>query len=306
MSIPHFMESLSHQHYPDATLYVIGTPIGNAGDISLRALHILEIADAVACEDTRVTKNLLGLYGLDKELISAHQHNEREAAEKLIARLQRGERIALVSDAGTPAISDPGAKIVDSVRNAGFNVIPVPGPSAAITALSAGGLIDESFLFIGFLPAKAAQRQTVLRKLKDSPATLVIYEAPHRIRDTVRTLADIFEPSRTVVIARELTKLFEEIHRCPLSEAIPWLEENRNRQKGEFVLLVQGAPSREDDESQARHILSVLLDELPAGTAAGLTAKITGIRKNRLYDMALELKKKLTEKKRNYRFCDPS
>lgn len=291
MSIPHFMESLSHQHYPDATLYVIGTPIGNAGDISLRALHILEIADAVACEDTRVTKNLLGLYGLDKELISAHQHNEREAAEKLIARLQRGERIALVSDAGTPAISDPGAKIVDSVRNAGFNVIPVPGPSAAITALSAGGLIDESFLFIGFLPAKAAQRQTVLRKLKDSPATLVIYEAPHRIRDTVRTLADIFEPSRTVVIARELTKLFEEIHRCPLSEAIPWLEENRNRQKGEFVLLVQGAPSREDDENQARHILSVLLDELPAGTAAGLTAKITGIRKNRLYDMALELKK---------------
>ena len=291
MSIPHFMESLSHQHYPDATLYVIGTPIGNAGDISLRALHILEIADAVACEDTRVTKNLLGLYGLDKELISAHQHNEREAAKKLIARLQRGERVALVSDAGTPAISDPGAKIVDSVRNAGFNVIPVPGPSAAITALSAGGLIDESFLFIGFLPAKAAQRQTVLRKLKDSPATLVIYEAPHRIRDTVRTLADIFEPSRTVVIARELTKLFEEIHRCPLSEAIPWLEENRNRQKGEFVLLVQGAPSREDDESQARHILSVLLDELPAGTAAGLTAKITGIRKNRLYDMALELKK---------------
>lgn len=291
MSIPHFMESLSHQHYPDATLYVIGTPIGNAGDISLRALHILEIADAVACEDTRVTKNLLGLYGLDKELISAHQHNEREAAKKLIARLQRGERVALVSDAGTPAISDPGAKIVDSVRNAGFNVIPVPGPSAAITALSAGGLIDESFLFIGFLPAKTAQRQTVLRKLKDSPATLVIYEAPHRIRDTVRTLADIFEPSRTVVIARELTKLFEEIHRCPLSEAIPWLEENRNRQKGEFVLLVQGAPSREDDESQARHILSVLLDELPAGTAAGLTAKITGIRKNRLYDMALELKK---------------
>ena len=291
MSIPHFMESLSHQHYPDATLYVIGTPIGNAGDISLRALHILEIADAVACEDTRVTKNLLGLYGLDKELISAHQHNEREAAEKLIARLQRGERVALVSDAGTPAISDPGAKIVDSVRNAGFNVIPVPGPSAAITALSAGGLIDESFLFIGFLPAKTAQRQTVLRKLKDSPATLVIYEAPHRIRDTVRTLADIFEPSRTVVIARELTKLFEEIHRCPLSEAISWLEENRNRQKGEFVLLVQGAPSREDDESQARHILSVLLDELPAGTAAGLTAKITGIRKNRLYDMALGLKK---------------
>lgn len=291
VSIPHFMESLSHQHYPDATLYVIGTPIGNAGDISLRALHILEIADAVACEDTRVTKNLLGLYGLDKELISAHQHNEREAAEKLIARLQRGERVALVSDAGTPAISDPGAKIVDSIRNAGFNVIPVPGPSAAITALSAGGLIDESFLFIGFLPAKTAQRQTVLRKLKDSPATLVIYEAPHRIRDTVRTLADIFEPSRTVVIARELTKLFEEIHRCPLSEAIPWLEENRNRQKGEFVLLVQGAPSREDDENQARHILSVLLDELPAGTAAGLTAKITGIRKNRLYDMALGLKK---------------
>lgn len=290
MSIPQFMESLSHQHYPDATLYVIGTPIGNAGDISLRALHILGIADAIACEDTRVTKNLLGIYGLEKELISAHQHNEREAAEKLIARLQKGERIALVSDAGTPAISDPGAKIVDSVRKAGINVVPVPGPSAVITALSASGLTDESFLFIGFLPTKATQRQTVLQKLKASPATLVIYEAPHRIHDTIRSLADIFEPSRTVVIARELTKLFEEIHRCPLSEAIPWLDESRNRQKGEFVLLVQGATVREDTESQALHILSILLDELPVGTAAAITAKITGIRKNRLYEMALALR----------------
>lgn len=294
MKLSHLMESLSRQQLPEATLYVIGTPIGNMGDISLRALHILEKVDAVACEDTRVTKKLLNTYGLDKELISAHQHNEREAAQKLVHRLENGERIALVSDAGTPAISDPGAKIVDSVRMAGLNIIPVPGPSAVVTALSASGLQDEHFLFIGFLPTKQTQRHDILQTLKNVPATLVIYEAPHRIRDTLKTLASIFEPSRQIVLAREITKLFEEIHRCPLSEALPWIDSQTNHQKGEFVLLIAGAISSTETPPETEHILSVLLEELPVSSAASLAAKITGAKRNTLYEMALQLQKKKT------------
>ena len=284
------MESLSHQTIPDSTLYVIGTPIGNMGDISLRALHILGMADAVACEDTRITGNLLSAYGLDKELISAHQHNERETAEKLIERLQKGDRIALVSDAGTPAISDPGAKIVDAVRRANLDVVPVPGPSAAVTALSASGLLDDQFLFIGFLPTKASQRREFLLKQKNIHATLVIYEAPHRIRETLEALVGIFEPSRQIVIAREITKLFEEIHRCPLSECLTWLEKNPNSQKGEFVLLLESATTATPEDFQAQHVLSILLEELPVSSAASLAARITGIKKKKLYEMALQLK----------------
>ena len=290
MSIQKLMESLSHQTIPDSTLYVIGTPIGNMGDISLRALHILGMADAVACEDTRVTGNLLSAYGLNKELISAHQHNERETAEKLIERLQKGDRIALVSDAGTPAISDPGAKIVDAVRRANLDVVPVPGPSAAVTALSASGLLDDQFLFIGFLPTKASQRREFLLKQKNIHATLVIYEAPHRIRETLEALVGIFEPSRQIVIAREITKLFEEIHRCPLSECLTWLEKNPNSQKGEFVLLLESAATATPEDFQAQHILSILLEELPVSSAASLAARITGIKKKKLYEMALQLK----------------
>lgn len=290
MSIQKLMESLSHQTIPDSTLYVIGTPIGNMGDISLRALHILGMADAVACEDTRITGNLLSAYGLDKELISAHQHNERETAEKLIERLQKGDRIALVSDAGTPAISDPGAKIVDAVRRANLDVVPVPGPSAAVTALSASGLLDDQFLFIGFLPTKASQRREFLLKQKNIHATLVIYEAPHRIRETLEALVGIFEPSRQIVIAREITKLFEEIHRCPLSECLTWLEKNPNSQKGEFVLLLESATTATPEDFQAQHVLSILLEELPVSSAASLAARITGIKKKKLYEMALQLK----------------
>ncbi len=290
MSIQKLMESLSHQTIPDSTLYVIGTPIGNMGDISLRALHILGMADAVACEDTRVTGNLLSAYGLNKELISAHQHNERETAEKLIERLQKGDRIALVSDAGTPAISDPGAKIVDAVRRANLDVVPVPGPSAAVTALSASGLLDDQFLFIGFLPTKASQRREFLLKQKNIHATLVIYEAPHRIRETLEALVGIFEPSRQIVIAREITKLFEEIHRCPLSECLTWLEKKPNSQKGEFVLLLESAATATPEDFQAQHILSILLEELPVSSAASLAARITGIKKKKLYEMALQLK----------------
>ncbi|NLC24229.1 MAG: 16S rRNA (cytidine(1402)-2'-O)-methyltransferase [Oxalobacter sp.] len=285
------MQGVIRQDYPASTLYVMATPIGNAADISLRALHILSLVDAVACEDTRITGTLLAQYGLSKELIATHQHNERRMTDQLIQRLARGEKIALVSDAGTPAISDPGYLLVDAVRSAGFRVIPVPGTSAAIAALSAGGLPADHFYFAGFLSAKTAARETALKLLENMPATLVIYEAPHRIKETLASLYTVFGPERRIVIAREITKLFEEIHGCRLSEAQSWLDADPNHARGEFVLLVEGQPSGMDkDEIEAARILSILLAECPVSQAASLAAKITGIKKNRLYDQALRMK----------------
>jgi 16S rRNA (cytidine1402-2'-O)-methyltransferase len=285
------LQDMAQQSYPRATLYVVATPIGNAGDISLRALHVLALADAIACEDTRNTAHLLHRYGLCKQLIAAHQHNEREVAERLIERLQAGERIALVSDAGTPAVSDPGARIVDAVRRAGLRVAPLPGASAALAALCAGGLPGDQFHFVGFLPAKAGQRDSMLASLETSTATMVFYEAPHRIADTAAALAAAFEPTRQVVFARELTKLFEEIHRCPLSEAVAWIEADAHRQKGEFVILLEGAAVTDaQDDVEADRILGVLLQECSVRQAAGLAAQITGRKKNALYERALQLK----------------
>jgi 16S rRNA (cytidine1402-2'-O)-methyltransferase len=284
------MAEVALQAYPAATLYVVATPIGNIGDISLRALHVLAIADAVACEDTRNTAHLLTRYGLSKNLIAAHQHNEREAADKLIARLRAGERIALVSDAGTPGVSDPGARIVDAVRNAGLRVMPLPGASAAISALSASGLLHEQFFFVGFLPARSRQREAVLSSLRKASATLVFYEAPHRIDETVTALMEAFEPMRTIVFARELTKLFEEIHRCTLAEAAAWLAADAHRQKGEYVILLEGAPSATDaGMAEAERILSILLSACSVKQAASLAAQITGQKKNALYDLALQM-----------------
>lgn len=284
------MQEVSQQVYPSATLYVLATPIGNAGDITLRALNVLSLADAIACEDTRNTSHLLARYGLSKELLAAHEHNEREAADKLIARLQAGQRIVLVSDAGTPAVSDPGARIVDAVRTAGLRVMPVPGASAAIGALSASGLVNDRFYFIGFLSAKAKQRETELRTLTNVDATLVFYEAPHRIADTVAALATVFEPARQIVFARELTKLFEEIHRCTLEEAQAWLAADAHRQKGEFVILLEGAKQTGDDDAEADRVLSILLAECPVKQAASLAAQITRRKKNALYERALQMK----------------
>jgi 16S rRNA (cytidine1402-2'-O)-methyltransferase len=284
-------QEVAQQLYPASTLYVVATPIGNIGDISVRALHLLAIADAVACEDTRNTAQLLSRYGLSKTLIAAHEHNEREAAEKLVARLAAGERIALVSDAGTPAVSDPGARIVDAVRTAGFRIAPLPGSSAAIAALSASGLVNDRFEFVGFLPAKAKQRETELAALSRAAATLVFYEAPHRITDMVAALLAAFGPERHIVFARELTKLFEEIHRCTLAEAPAWIAADPHREKGEYVLLVEGAPAAADaDEAEADRILAILLAELPVRQAASLAAQITGQKKNALYDKALRMK----------------
>jgi 16S rRNA (cytidine1402-2'-O)-methyltransferase len=285
------LRDVERQTYPSATLYVVATPIGNAGDISLRALHTLSIVDAVACEDTRNTGHLLTRYGLSKKLIAAHQHNEREVAETLIRRLQAGERIALVSDAGTPAVSDPGARIVDAVRNAGLRVVPLPGASAAVTALSASGLLNDQFYFVGFLPAKAKQRETILFNLKSVAASLVFYEAPHRIVETVEALSSAFEPNRHIVFARELTKMFEEIHRCTLSEAYAWINAEANRQKGEFVILLEGAPAAGDqNQLETERILQILLQECSVKQAATLAASITGQKKNALYERALQMK----------------
>ena len=289
-SLP-IMTEAAHQIYPIATLYIVATPIGNVTDISLRALHLLSLADAVACEDTRNTAHLLTRFGLNKPLIAAHQHNEREVAETLIARLHAGERIALVSDAGTPAVSDPGARIVDAVRAAGLRVLPLPGPSAAITAISASGLLNDQFYFVGFLPAKAKQRENMLHSLRGVTATMVFYEAPHRILDCATALAAAFEPTRQVVFARELTKLFEEIHRCPLSEAESWIRADAHREKGEFVVLLEGATEAQDAEDvEAERILNILLAECSVKQAANLTAQITGRKKNALYERALQLK----------------
>jgi 16S rRNA (cytidine1402-2'-O)-methyltransferase len=285
------MQEVSQQIYPSATLYVVATPIGNTGDVTLRALNTLAIVDAVACEDTRNTAHLLTRYGLSKELIAAHEHNEREVAEKLILRLQSGQRIALVSDAGTPAVSDPGARIVDAVRAAGLRVMPLPGASACISALAASGLINDRFHFLGFLPSKSKQRDTELSKLANMGATMVFYEAPHRIVETVNAMATAFGPTRQIVLARELTKLFEEIHRCPLSEAAAWLAADGNRQKGEYVVLVEGASTIVDeDEAEAERVLAILLAECPVKQAATLAAQITGQKKNALYERALRMK----------------
>ena len=289
-SLP-IMTEAAHQVYPIATLYIVATPIGNVTDISLRALHLLSIADAVACEDTRNTAHLLTRFGLNKPLIAAHQHNEREVAQTLIARLHAGERIALVSDAGTPAVSDPGARIVDAVRAAGLRVLPLPGPSAAITAISASGLLNDQFYFVGFLPAKAKQRENMLHSLRGVTATMVFYEAPHRILDCATALVEAFEPTRQVVFARELTKMFEEIHRCPRSEAESWIRADAHREKGEFVVLLEGATEAQDAEDvEAERILNILLAECSVKQAANLTAQITGRKKNALYERALQLK----------------
>lgn len=285
------MQDVTDQASPGAALYVVATPIGNTGDITLRALNILSLVDAVACEDTRNTGHLLTRFGLHKPLIAAHQHNEREVAEKLILRLRAGQRIALVSDAGTPAVSDPGARIVDAVRNAGLQVIPLPGPSAGIAALSASGLLDTQFYFAGFLPAKAAHRDSMLASLRGLPAALIFYEAPHRIVQTVAALQAGFEATRPIVFARELTKVFEEIHRCCLADAGSWIGAGGHREKGEYVVILGGAPPAVDrDRIEADRVLAILMAQCPLKQAAALAAQITGQKKNALYERALELK----------------
>ena len=272
-----------------AALYVVPTPLGNMSDLTRRAEEILRTVPWVAAEDTRHSGPLLKQLGAVARTIPAHQHNEHEAAAKIVEKLQAGEAVALISDAGTPGISDPGARIVAAVRAAGCKVIPLPGPCAATTALSGSGLLDEHFLFYGFLPSKGGQRRQILDDLREYPCALVFYEAPHRVLETVADLASVLG-ERTLVIGRELTKLFESIHSCPLGEALDWLKGDPNRQRGEFVLMVSGAPADADDGEGERVLKLLLADGLPVKQAAKLASVITGAAKNALYERALELK----------------
>lgn len=273
-------------------LYVVATPIGNLADITLRALETLKTVDAIAAEDTRHTSGLLSHFGISKKLIAVHEHNEHQSAEKLLQLLQAGESIALVTDAGTPGISDPGAVVVDLVLQAGIKVVPVPGVSAVITALSASGITQNSFLFHGFLPASGAARRKTLEALKAQTATLVFYEAPHRIVECIEDLQSVLGGERRITFARELTKTFETIHRCNMAEATAWLQADTNQQRGEFVLLVEAAPVKDTEEisEEAVRVLKLLLAEMPLKQAVKLAAEITGEKKNDLYDFALALK----------------
>ena len=280
------------QHYPESTLYVVATPIGNLADISLRALHVLQQVDAIACEDTRHTQTMLRQYGIaDKALLALHEHNEVQAAGHVIERLQRGERVAYVSDAGTPAVSDPGARLVAAAQAAGLRVMPLPGPSSVTAALSVAGLVggnhSSAFVFAGFLPSKAGERDRAVQGLALEPRAVVILEAPHRIEALARALSALLD--RPVTVGRELTKQFEEIATMPAQALAAWLQAAATRTRGEFVLVlhpIAHAPPAQD----STRLLQLLLAELPLKTAVKLAAEISGLGKNELYDAALKLK----------------
>jgi 16S rRNA (cytidine1402-2'-O)-methyltransferase len=277
---------------PQGILYVVATPIGNLADMTLRAIETLKQVDAIAAEDTRHSSGLLNHFGISKKLIAVHEHNEQQSAQILLQRIQAGESIALITDAGTPGISDPGAVVVDVLREHGVTVVPVPGVSAVIAALSASGITQNGFIFIGFLPASGSQRRKQLELLKAQTCTLVFYEAPHRIVECIEDLASVLGGDRRITIARELTKTFETFHRCMLSEAKQWLESDSNQQRGEFVLLVETAPVKEAAavHEEAARVLQLLLAELPLKQAVKLATDITKLKKNDLYEYALQLK----------------
>ncbi len=285
-------EAAGSQNHPASTLYVVATPIGNLADISLRALWVLSLADVIACEDTRHTQQLLRAYGLDRpgaQLLAVHQHNEAEAAHNVLHRLAQGERVAYVSDAGTPAISDPGARLVAATRQAGYRVLPLPGASSVTAALSASGMTGEQgFVFAGFLPSKAGERQQAVQALAQESRAVVLLEAPHRIEALAQALSALGE--RPITVGRELTKQFEQIETVMAQDLSGWLADKPERQRGEFVLVLHDAPVAAAKGEGVR-VLQLLLPELPLKTAVRLAAEITGEPKNQLYEQALDLKK---------------
>ncbi|MCM2320796.1 MAG: 16S rRNA (cytidine(1402)-2'-O)-methyltransferase [Pseudomonas sp.] len=276
------------------TLYVVATPIGNLEDISARALRVLREVKLIAAEDTRHSARLLQHFGINTPLTACHEHNEREQGSRLIQRLLGGDDLALVSDAGTPLISDPGYHLVRNARAAGVRVVPVPGACALIAALSASGLPSDRFVFEGFLPARSTARRQRLQAVVEEPRTLIFYEAPHRLLECLADLRELFGVERPAVLGRELTKTFETIKGAPLGELHDWVAADSNQQRGECVLLVEGwqAPAGEETLSaEALRVLDLLLAELPLKRAAALAAEITGVRKNLLYQQALERQK---------------
>jgi len=272
-------------------LYVVATPIGNLEDISARALRILREVNAIAAEDTRHTGQLLAHFAINTPQFSLHEYNEHARLAQIVARLQEGQSLALVSDAGTPLISDPGFPLVRELHRQGLPVIPIPGPSSVLAALSVAGLPTDRFVFEGFLPAKSAARCERLHVLFQEERTLVFLEASHRIAETLSDLAEVFGAERPAVIARELTKRFEEIHGAPLGELIAWLDADPHRNRGEFVVLVQGASAvaHAVDTLEIRRLLTALLEELPMGRAVAVAVKATGLKRKALYELALTL-----------------
>ena len=272
-------------------LFIVATPIGNLEDLSSRALRVLSEVDLILAEDTRHSGRLLQNFGISTPTRALHEHNERERAEGLVQRLQAGESLALISDAGTPLVSDPGFPLVQACQQAGIPVSPVPGPCAAVAALSCSGLPSDRFLFLGFPPSRSSARQKWLQSCSAESATLILYESPHRIVECLADIVSVFGPDREAVLARELTKLHETIRRGPLAELAAWVAGDPNQRKGEIVVLLSGAEPRQADEVQADTVLSVLLEELPAAQAAKLTSRLTGLDRKNLYQRAQLLKK---------------
>jgi len=273
-----------------STLYIVPTPIGNLGDITQRALKVLASVDLIAAEDTRHTGLLLQHFAINARLFALHDHNEQQKAEVLLAKLREGQSVALVSDAGTPLINDPGYHLVRLCREAEIRVVPLPGACAAIAALSAAGLPSDRFCYEGFLPAKSKGRCDTLRALEQEPRTLIFYESTHRLLDSLQDMVTVLGPERYVVLAREITKTWESIHGAPVGELLAWVQEEENRRKGEMVLIVEGYHQAEDEAlpPEALRTLALLQSELPLKKAAALTAEIHGVKKNALYKYALE------------------
>ena len=273
------------------TLYIVATPIGNVQDMSPRAIQVLKSVDYIAAEDTRHSGPLLQHFSIQTPLIALHEHNERDRSVNLLERLQQGKSIALISDAGTPLISDPGYFLVRAAKEGGISVVPIPGPCAIITALSAAGVATDRFSFEGFLPAKAKQRLQQLELLRHEMRTMVFYEAPHRILDSLHDMLTVFGATRRVVIARELTKLYETIRAASLADLIEWVKADPNQQRGEIVVIVEGTKETANQANavSAENILKILLADLPLKQAVALAANISGKRKNELYQQALTI-----------------
>ncbi len=286
------MKTIAGEHTLETAgkLYIVPTPIGNLDDITLRALDVLKQVDVIAAEDTRHSRKLMQHYQIDTRLIALHEHNESQKAQQVIEKLKEGVNMALISDAGTPLISDPGYHLVNACREAGMNVIPLPGACAAITALSASGLPTDSFVFYGFLPAKGQAKADKIQALEAVTATAVFYESPRRVLDTVSQIAELLGSERGVVLARELTKTFESYFSGSAAEAKEWLEQDDNHQRGEFVLMVAGASKQEHDVPvEAVNLLKALMAELPLKKAAAITAQHFDLKKNSLYQLGLSL-----------------
>lgn len=273
-----------------ACLYVVATPIGNMGDMVPRAVEVLQTVDIIAAEDTRHSKRLLQHFNISTPMVAYHDHSGSAAVEGLLAQIEAGKSVALISDAGTPLVSDPGYRIVDAARTAGFRIVPIPGASAVIAALSVAGLPSDKFIFEGFLNAKQQGRVKQLQALAEESRTIMFYEAPHRLLSCLRDMETVFGGQRQVVLARELTKTFETVKRAPVAELADWVEADANQQKGECVLVVKGVSQLTDDGAEGRKVFDILVQELPLKQAAALAAKITGVKKNTLYQYGLSQK----------------